>query len=500
MAVIETGNSTSGLANVDANNDLMTSTPQANSRYGGATGAPNYVGATRFFCENDPGTLSGTALLASPFVTAIDDNLQAGMMTPLLDYAFNGTAQDTSMWYTAFSTMTATASGGYLTLNASNIGTTSTGVNMSTKRYFNLTGNAGLRFGAILNITLAAAANEIWYAGLGIPASATGAPTDGVWFQYTSAGLIGTVVYNGTTTSTGALPTANPLTIPVNTNVLLQIRIHDRIVYFMYNGNIIGSIATPAGQGAPFMTDALPAFVQYVNTGTVSGGTFMQLKVATVQVDQLDSNLGKPYPHVQAAKGLMIYQGFQGGSMGSTALYTNSLAPGSGAAMTNTTAALGTGLGGQFTWQPTLAANTDGILSSYQNPVGSVNQTPRTLYITGVRIQSIVTSAFTGGPVYATYSLAYGHTAVSLATAESGSFTNATAKAPRRIALGIESFAVTAALGAVSATNCPVVMQFLSPIVVNPGEFIAIVAKNMAGTVTSGGTITTLVTFDGYAE
>jgi hypothetical protein len=42
-------------------------------------------------------------------------------------------------------------------------------------------------------------------------------------------------------------------------------------------------------------------------------------------------------------------------------------------------------------------------------------------------------------------------------------------------------------------------MTFLSPIVVNPGEYVQIAAKNV-GTVTSGGTITSMVVFDGYVE
>lgn len=498
MAIIESGSNTAGLANVDANFDLMVTTPQATTPFGGATGVPAYVGATRVFCENDAGAQTGTAILHSPFVS-YEDNLQVGLMTPLIDYAFNGTAQDTGQWFTAFTTMTATASGGFLTLNAGNIGTTTTGVYLSTKRYVNLIGNAGLRINCVANINLAAAANEVWYVGIGIPVSSTAAPTDGVWFQYSSAGLIGVVAYNGNITQTGALPTVSPLTIPVNTNALFQIRIHDRSVAFFYNGDLVGTIATPAGQGTPFMTDALPGFLQYVNTGTVSGGNFMALKVATFSIDQLDTNVNKPFPHIQAAKGLSIYQGQQGGTMGTTALFSNSLAVGAGAAMTNTTAALTAGLGGQFTYQPTLAAGTDGILQSYQNPAGTINQTPRTMYITGVRIQSVVSATFTGGPCIMVYSLAFGHTALSMATAETASFATASTKAPRRIALGLEQFVVTAATGAVSTTNCPVQMQFMSPVVVNPGEFIAITARNI-GTVTSGGTITSFVTYDGYFE
>jgi hypothetical protein len=146
-----------------------------------------------------------------------------------------------------------------------------------------------------------------------------------------------------------------------------------------------------------------------------------------------------------------------------------------------------------------LAVPGDGILCSYQNPVGGINQIPRTLFITGVRIQSMVTAAFTGGPVYVLYSLAYGHTAASLATAETASFVTASTKAPRRVPLGMENFVVSALVGAVSQTNFPVVMQFASPIVVNPGEFVAIAAKNI-GTVTSVGAILTLVTYDAYLE
>jgi hypothetical protein len=267
----------------------------------------------------------------------------------------------------------------------------------------------------------------------------------------------------------------------------------------LYDGLVIGSLAIPDGQAIPFLTDALPVFLQQVNTGTVTGGTFMQFKIGAVSVDQIDSALSKPFPHIQAAKGLVAYQGQQGGTMGSTALYTNSLAPGAGAALVNATAAAGfTGLGGQHTYTPTLAANTDGLLSSYQNPAGTVNQTPRTMYITGVRIQSVVSSTLTGGPCIMLYSLAYGHTAVSLGTGESASFATGTTKAPRRIALGIEVIAANGAAGAVSSTP-PVYMAFNSPVVVNPGEFVAIAAKNI-GTVTSSGTITTLVTYDGYFE
>jgi hypothetical protein len=175
--------------------------------------------------------------------------------------------------------------------------------------------------------------------------------------------------------------------------------------------------------------------------------------------------------------------------MGSTALLTNSLAPGAGAAMTNTTAALGSGLGGQFAALPTLAANTDGVVCSYQNPLPTAAIPGKTLYIKGCRIQSIVTTVLAGGPVLYEYSLCYGHTAVSLVTAEA-----ATTKAPRRVPIGLETFAANAAVG-VLGSPAGQYMAFQYPIAVLPGEFVAIAAKNI-GTVTTTGVIMFIVTFD----
>jgi hypothetical protein len=115
----------------------------------------------------------------------------------------------------------------------------------------------------------------------------------------------------------------------------------------------------------------------------------------------------------------------------------------------------------------------------------------RTLYITGVKIQGLVTTLFVLGPVYYAYSLAYGHTNQSAATTEA-----IAAKAPRRIALGYETYIVTAPVGTLGQG---VYMPFNSPIVVNPGEYIQVLAKNQ-GAVTTAGVICVLVAFDGYWE
>ncbi|CAB4183407.1 hypothetical protein UFOVP1085_58, partial [uncultured Caudovirales phage] len=61
MAIIETGSSTTGAANVDAEYNLKVTLPQVTTT--GGVESPNFVGASRMFTENDPGTITGTSYL-----------------------------------------------------------------------------------------------------------------------------------------------------------------------------------------------------------------------------------------------------------------------------------------------------------------------------------------------------------------------------------------------------------------------------------------------------
>ena len=182
-------------------------------------------------------------------------------------------------------------------------------------------------------------------------------------------------------------------------------------------------------------------------------------------------------------------QGQAGQTMGTTALYTNNLAPGAGVAMTNTTAALGVGLGGQFAALPTLAANTDGIVCSFQNPLGTVATTGKQLVLRGYSIKAVVTTVLAGNatPVIYIMALNYGHTNVSLATAEA-----ANAKARRVAPLGVLVFPAAAAVGTISET---ISVKFDSPLPVFPGEFVAVSAKNV-GAVTTSGVVTFIISPD----
>jgi hypothetical protein len=257
---------------------------------------------------------------------------------------------------------------------------------------------------------------------------------------------------------------------------------------FWINGVLYASINSPTSVGQPMMSTSVQVGVRMYHTGSTPA-VANQLKVSDIDVWATDGNLNKPWNISRAEQGNMAYQGISGMTVGSTALIANSANP-TPAVPTNTTAALGSGLGGIF-WETASLAVTpvDGIISSFQVPAGTVNLAARKLVITGISWNSIVQTVLAGGPFVYAHFLCFGHTSVSLATAEA-----AAAKAPRRIALGASTFAATAAVGTIGAN---ISRTFQSPIVVNQGEFIACVVRQN-GTVGTSGTIEHLITFDGY--
>jgi len=479
------GSNTTGVANVDTNFNLKVALPQLEAQSGYVT----------LNAELDEGEVLGSRTFRQPNAS-IMNRLAVGTDTLEFSDYFNASAQNTTIWRSAATTFTTSQANGYLTLNAAAVTTVNAAAVYQTYRTFTMFGQQPLmfefsEFRSIVMPTNAIAEIGLFACNLG---STPFTPGDGVYFRFNpGSGLVGVLNYNGSELTTTLLA---PAALVLNDNTSYRIIInHYRIEFWGASATsnpriLLGVIPVPSANGPPFQSVAAPASIRMAFIGGAAGSA-VQLKIANIVVVQQDTNIGKPHPNRMAGMGLIASQGQNGGTLGTTALYTNSLAAGAGAAMTNTTAALGSGLGGQFTTTPTLAAGTDGIVCSYQVPAGGVTQTPRTLNITGVRIQGAVAASLTGGPVLYAYSLAYGHTAVSMATAEA-----IAAKAPRRIPLGFETYVVTAAAGVIGTG---VYMPFTTPIVINAGEFVAIVAKNL-GTVTTVGTITLLVTFDGYYE
>lgn len=469
-----TGAVSNNKAEVDSNNNLKVTGPLTEAQ----------AGFTSLMSEIDAGSVTGSRRTKA---VEVSDNfrLRVGQDQPVFNDNFSGnTSINRYNWTEVVSTMTTDASNGFARLNAGSSLASGAVARIQTWRHFTVLKQFTTQIEMNLQFSSLPVTNNVTEWGAFI-STGTATPTDGVFFRLLSNGEFrGILNYNGTETQSNTIDFST--LVGANVTKRFLIYIDDFHVDFWIGNVLVATVEIPAGQGQATSSQSLPLSVRTYNSNATS--TAQIVRLGAVSVTNGDVGSTKPWPHVQSGQGMIASQVLSGGT---SALYTNSLAAGAGAAMTNTTAALGTGIGGQFTTTPTLAAGTDGILMSYQNLAGSASTQGRTLMVTGIRIQGAVTAALTGGPVVYAYSLAYGHTAVSMATTDAG-----TAKAPRRIPLGFESYAATAAVGVIGQA---ISMPFASPVPVYPGEFIAVTAKNL-GTVTSAGTITVLVTIDGYWE
>lgn len=474
------GSTSGNVVEVDANNNLKVNLPTSPSQ----AGFVNLVGRSE--------TSAGTPRTNETYVTE-GGRLAVSPVTLFWDDTFNATALNTGKYRAPVTTQTVTFAGGYANLNGSAVTTINTNSALQSQRTFPLFAKSELRLNVSAMITVVPQANAVTEVGLfnaTLPGAA--APSDGVFFRWNAATeLRGVISYNGTETQTAAITSPS-----INVNHDFGIIVQTNTVLFVIDDVIVGTISllTDAPSlGQPMSTAAVPFTARYY-IGASAPALASQLKMSDVFVSMLGADSKRPWETAKSGMGHYAYQGQNGGTMGSTQNFANSANP-TAAVPTNTTAALGTGLGGQFWATASAALGTDTIISSYQNPAGSVTQTARTLMIYGVYIDASIQTVLVGGPFVIALSLAFGHTAVSLATAEA-----ATTKAPRRIALG--KAAVTAAQAvATKVAGMPIYVPFRVPIAVNPGEFVAVVAKHeTGGTVGTSGTIAYHITFDAVNE
>jgi hypothetical protein len=458
-----------------------------------ANGVPVHTGTaaeagfvtTQF--ELDAGAITGSRYLKAPYVSE-EFRLSVGLDTILANYNFTNTSQNTGKFKHAFTTMLMTQSAGFLNINTALATVSGNYAFLQSWKHFSLQGDGSLHVEIVGQISAMPPANQILETGLFLGTAGI-APADGAFFRLTSAGLQGIVTNAGVETPTGVLVA----TVPINTNGKYKMIISQREVSFWIDDILGAEILVPAGNAIPYLSVNLPLCFMMRNSGTVTGGC--TTKIGAAHISATDIHSSKPWSEQMANQG-NSYQGQDGDAAGSLAIYSNA-ALGAAAALTNTTAAApNLGLGGVVLVLPTLTAGTDGILFSYQNPVGSVTQPPKTLIVTGVTLDATVQVAFTGGPLALVMGAAYGHTSVSLATTESTTFATGTTKAPRRVPLVTFGFPVTAPVGT-GVTRAS--QKFSSPIVVNPGEFFAITCRNV-GTVTSAGALVFTACVDHYFE
>ena len=455
------------------------------------------TGDAVIFNENDTGEITGTRVLTSSEVDE-DYRMRIASESYLDQETFNYTAQNTGKHRYFNTTMTNAWTVNGLQTNTGNAVAAGNSTLVQTWAYFPIHGvastyfqfTAGFNAGSFPTNTIINFGAFIT-ANVGTPA-APYTPNDGVYFQATNAGLVGALNFSGSEATTPTFLTApgGPAWAPVaGKRYNFNITVNERGVEFWIDNVLYGSLSPQPAQGQPFASGSLPIAFQHTLIGAPSSN--FSLFMSDVTASMGGPNIADRLSTI-GNRTLGAYQGLSGGTMGSLANYANSTNP-IAAVPTNTTAALGTGLGGQFWETATLAVNTDGIICSYQNPFGTTAVQGRRLVIRGVGLTSYIQTIIAGGPFVTQYSLAVGHTTVTLAGASDA----VAAKIPRRIPLSSLTQLVTATQPVSTIVSQPggSFMDFGdAPIYVNPGEFVALVTKHV-GTVGTSGTIAHVVSF-----
>lgn len=495
MAIIETGSEATGTATVDQDNNLQVVSPGFTSD--GTPRGGGSLNAEAIYSEVDDGTSTGVRETLSPEVDK-DYRLRVANDYVMDQELFNYTAQNTGKHTFTFTTLAATIGASGITTNSGSITTINTGLTFGTFAMFPVGGTQNIVCENSVGFTAQPLSNVIIDFGLFLRGATTAfAPLDGMYFRLNSSGMLGVINTNGSETTVALTIDQGENLFTYTNNAVNRYLIQTSNVSttFWVNNIKVGEIPNPAGTNFACKAQALPWSFRHAIVGGAAGGVlqaiFSDYRVH-IRGPQYADSLGSVGNRVYGS-----YQGLSGGTMGSLANYANSANP-VAAVPTNTTAALGTGLGGQFWETASLAVNTDGIICSYQVPAGTALVQGRRLKITGINLASYIQTVIAGGPFVSQYSLAFGHTAVSLATAESASMATATTKAPRRIALPDFTQVVTAAQAASTLVSQPGGSDIdfeESPIYVNPGEFVALVTKHV-GTVGTSGTIAHVVKFD----
>ena len=500
MAILDGGSSTAGKANVDASYNLQVAVPGYTSAGVAQGGGP--ANGPALFSENDAGTVSVAGRLVSSPETDDDFRLRIAHDTQLDNDSFNQTVHVTGKFQHAFTTLTATSSAAGLLTNSGNITTIGTNMAFGTYAMFPCGGTNTLVCETSVAFSAQPNANTIIDFGMFLRGVLTPpqANLDGVYFSMRSTGLVGVINSGGTETVSTAFPLALGAGTWVYSNNAVNrylIQITNVDVTFWINNVLMARVPTPVGANFPCKAQALPWSIRHAIVGGAAGAATQALVTdyrVTLRGPVIADPLGTLMQRINGS-----YQGWgASGIAGNNLALANSANP-TPAAATNTTAALGSGLGGQFWETASVAATVDAIICSYQVPVGTTTVAGRRLKVTGVHLSSFVQAILTGAPYIGVWGVAYGHGAVSLATTESASFATyavATSKIPRRLMCPefTQSVLVTQAAGTIVSQPGGCFCQFDEPVYVNPGEFIQLWRK-IVGTAASAGTIAHQVQF-----
>ena len=392
---------------------------------------------------------------------------------------FDGSTINTVRWTQSTSTMTQAQTQTAFNMNSAGNHTASTYSILTSTKSFMVTGEYGVE--CRVKAQLTAQTNATLELGF-LACATTSAPTNGVFFRITSAGVQELVInFNGTETTSviaTALTAADYYTFVVymyGTTARLDILNFDNSLF------ATTTLQVPATQGALIQVGHIPVAMRVYDGGTPPSAA-ANIIATSVSVSQMDVATGKSwetqlgdmarFANSDPETGLQL-QNFSNSAAPSTIATTS---------LSNTAAAYTT-LGGLFAFNTPTGAETDYILFAYQVPVGF------DLLIWSVTIQTLILSVqSTTAPTVIQWGLAVGSSAVSLATAAPNP--------PLRQAIGLQTSPKTASIGD-SFSPAQLIWTPRVPIVCYGGKYVHIILRVPSGNLTVNQVNRGIVTVDG---
>ena len=454
MALIETGDSSTGVANVDSNYNLKVALPSVKEQAGfvGITGFADDVGDVRIPVGASSQGLLGTGSFQVDF-----------------EQGFSASAISPSIWSQVLGTMTVGVANNAITLNSGNsLAATASARLVSYRQAKTLRGSDRIIAWRMMLLNLVSGAvTEIGaFAATGIAP-----PTSGSFFRYGSDGTLRgvSISVTGAESTTEVIPTPS-----LNVAHDYVIWITSKSIVFKIDDVVVGSIQLGNTAPSPVTSESAPFCARLYNASATA--TAQQVYLHRCVGALFGGTYGYDRQFLAALGGDIGSQGVVGAGTSYLANWANSVVPAS-ATLSNTTAGY-TNLGGQFQFAAVSGSETDYALFAFQVPAQTVTNQGRTLVVHGINI-----STFNMGTVVATtptllqWGIAYDGTAVSLATAD-----GASTKAPRRVPLGCQSLPVGSAVGG----NVPDLrVDFRQPLAVNAGNYLHVILKIPVGTATA---------------
>ena len=366
-----------------------------------------------------------------------------------------------------------------LNFNSGSVTTSASAALLTTNRRFLKLQRAPLH--AKFRARAAHVSNAVIEMGFGNPANQTSAPTVGAYWQITTGGVVQPVLTFNSVDVTG---TAVTMPSGWQSNYYVwDVILDDDEAYFTIQdtstGGIVAERRIQLALTQPRMWDAtrLSAYARlHFPSAPATAATLL---LTSLDVVMLDAFMNKPWAHTAAHMGLDAVT--NPSTIAQATQWANSAAP-SSATLSNTAAGYTT-LGGLFQFAAPAGAATDFALFGFTVPA------PYSFVCTGVEIDAWNTGAAVATtPTLLVWGLSADQSAVSLATASN-----------RRLALGAQSFAVGAAVGA-RADRALSVDLSNSPVVTNPGRFLVVVLRIPVGTATASQVVQGNVTLKGYFE